>query len=154
MYRHGGLDIFLAPKFQDRGLGKEVLRLGAKWLIEERGHHRLIIDPAASNARAIAAYESIGFKPVGIMRRYELGPDGDLARRAADGHARRGVHPQLSQRAVAVGPGDPAAVVRERHRVRRAGLEAEDRRALARDPGRAELRHGLAERRAARRART
>ena len=76
MYRHGGLDIFLAPKFQNRGFGKEVLRLGAKWLIEERGHHRLIIDPAASNERAIAAYESIGFKPVGVMRKYELGPDG------------------------------------------------------------------------------
>jgi aminoglycoside 6'-N-acetyltransferase len=76
MYRHGGLDIFLAPRFQDRGYGREALRLGAKWLIEERGHHRLIIDPAASNARAIATYGAIGFKPVGIMRRYELGPDG------------------------------------------------------------------------------
>jgi aminoglycoside 6'-N-acetyltransferase len=76
MYRHGGLDIFLAPRFQDRGYGREALRLGARWLIEERGHHRLIIDPAASNARAIATYAAIGFKPVGIMRRYELGPDG------------------------------------------------------------------------------
>ena len=52
MYRHAGLDIFLAPEFQARGLGREALRLGVKWLIEERGHHRLIIDPAASNARA------------------------------------------------------------------------------------------------------
>jgi aminoglycoside 6'-N-acetyltransferase len=76
MYRHGGLDIFLAPKFQDRGYGREALRLGARWLIEERGHHRLIIDPAASNARAIATYAAIGFKPVGVMRRYEMGPDG------------------------------------------------------------------------------
>jgi aminoglycoside 6'-N-acetyltransferase len=75
-YRHGGLDIFLAPAFQNRGLGREALRLGAKWLIEERGHHRLIIDPAASNARAIATYESIGFKPVGVMRLYERGYDG------------------------------------------------------------------------------
>jgi aminoglycoside 6'-N-acetyltransferase len=76
MYRHGGLDIFLAPAFQDRGLGREVLRLGARWLIEERGHHRLIIDPAASNARAIATYLAIGFKPVGVMRLYERGYDG------------------------------------------------------------------------------
>jgi aminoglycoside 6'-N-acetyltransferase len=75
-YRHGGLDIFLAPPFQGRGLGREALLLGARWLIEERGHHRLIIDPAAHNARAIAVYESIGFKPVGIMRRYERGGDG------------------------------------------------------------------------------
>jgi aminoglycoside 6'-N-acetyltransferase len=77
MYRHGGLDIFLAPRFQDRGLGREALRLAARWLIEERGHHRLIIDPAAHNARAIATYEAIGFKPVGVMRKYELGPDGE-----------------------------------------------------------------------------
>jgi aminoglycoside 6'-N-acetyltransferase len=76
MYRHGGLDIFLAPAFQDRGLGREALRLGARWLIQARGHHRLIIDPAASNARAIATYRAIGFKPVGVMRSYERGYDG------------------------------------------------------------------------------
>jgi len=75
-YRHGGLDIFVAPAFHGRGLGREALRLAARWLISERGHHRLIIDPAASNERAIATYAAIGFKPVGVMRRYERGPDG------------------------------------------------------------------------------
>ncbi len=75
-YRHGGLDIFLAPAFHGRGLGREALLLGARGLVHERGHHRLIIDPAAHNARAIAVYASIGFKPVGIMRRYERGPEG------------------------------------------------------------------------------
>ena len=76
-YRHGGLDIFVAPAFHGRGLGREALRLGAGWLIEAKGHHRLIIDPAARNARAIAAYTAVGFKPVGVMRRYERGPDGE-----------------------------------------------------------------------------
>ena len=75
-YRHGGLDLFVAPAFQDRGLGREALSLAARWLLEERGHHRLIIDPAAANERAIKAYAAIGFKPVGIMRRYERGSDG------------------------------------------------------------------------------
>jgi aminoglycoside 6'-N-acetyltransferase len=75
-YRHGGLDIFLAPAFHGRGLGREALRLGAAWLIEERGHHRIVIDPAAANTRAIAAYAAVGFKPVGVMRRYERSPDG------------------------------------------------------------------------------
>jgi len=74
-YRHGGLDIFLAPRFHGRGLGREALWLGARWLIEERGHHRIIIDPAVRNERAIATYASIGFKPVGVMRRYERSPD-------------------------------------------------------------------------------
>jgi aminoglycoside 6'-N-acetyltransferase len=75
-YRHGGLDIFVAPAFHRRGLGREALRVAARWLIEERGHHRIIIDPAAANTRAIAAYAAIGFKPVGVMRRYERSPDG------------------------------------------------------------------------------
>ena len=48
----------------------------ARWLIGERGHHRLIIDPAAANTRAIRTYPSLGFKPVGVLRRYEQGPDG------------------------------------------------------------------------------
>jgi len=69
-YRHGGLDIMLAPPFQERGLGPEALRAAARWLIEERGHHRVTIDPARTNARAIHSYEKVGFRPVGVMRRY------------------------------------------------------------------------------------
>jgi aminoglycoside 6'-N-acetyltransferase len=75
-YRHAGMDLFLATESQDRGLGSEALRLLARHLFDERGHHRLVIDPAASNARAIRAYEAVGFKRVGVMRLYERGPDG------------------------------------------------------------------------------
>jgi aminoglycoside 6'-N-acetyltransferase len=75
-YRHGGLDIFLDPGHHGRGLGREALTLAARWLVHERGHHRIIIDPAAANTRAIAAYAAVGFKPVGVMRRYERGPEG------------------------------------------------------------------------------
>ncbi|MEA2436273.1 MAG: aminoglycoside 6-N-acetyltransferase [Thermoleophilaceae bacterium] len=75
-YRHAGLDITLEPAYQDRGLGPEALIAVRNWLIEERGHHRLIIDPAAHNHRAISAYEKVGFRPVGIMRNYERGRDG------------------------------------------------------------------------------
>jgi aminoglycoside 6'-N-acetyltransferase len=75
-YSHGGVDIFLAPAFQGRGLGREAVWLAAAWLIGGRGHHRLVIDPAAHNARAIATYKAVGFRPVGVMRRYERGPDG------------------------------------------------------------------------------
>jgi aminoglycoside 6'-N-acetyltransferase len=76
MYRHAGMDIFLATSSQGRGLGTEAIRVLARHLFEERGHHRLTIDPAADNAPAIRAYEKVGFRPVGIMRRYEHGPDG------------------------------------------------------------------------------
>jgi hypothetical protein len=56
--------------------GPAALRLAARWLVGDRGHHRLTIDPAACNERAIRAYAAVGFKPVGRMRRYERGADG------------------------------------------------------------------------------
>jgi aminoglycoside 6'-N-acetyltransferase len=75
-YRHAGIDIFLHSRFQGRGLGTDAVRTLARYLLEVRGHHRLTIDPAADNARAIRTYEKVGFKPVGVMRRYERGRDG------------------------------------------------------------------------------
>jgi aminoglycoside 6'-N-acetyltransferase len=75
-YRHAGLDIFLATSHQGRGLGVEAIRLAARHLFDERGHHRLTIDPAAHNERAIRVYEHVGFRSVGVMRLYERGPDG------------------------------------------------------------------------------
>jgi aminoglycoside 6'-N-acetyltransferase len=75
-YRHAALDIFLAAEHQGAGLGPATLRLAARWLVAERGHHRLSIDPACANERAIRAYAAVGFRPVGVMRRYERAPDG------------------------------------------------------------------------------
>jgi aminoglycoside 6'-N-acetyltransferase len=75
-YRHASIDIFVATDWQGRGLGTEALRLLARYLFQERGHHRLTIDPAAANERAIRAYERVGFQPVGAMREYERGPGG------------------------------------------------------------------------------
>lgn len=75
-YRHGSIDLFLDTAHQGMGLGQDVVRTVARWLIEERGHHRVTIDPSAANERAIAAYRRVGFRDVGIMRRYERGPDG------------------------------------------------------------------------------
>jgi aminoglycoside 6'-N-acetyltransferase len=46
-------------------------------LIDERGHHRITIDPAAANAAAIRSYEKVGFRPVGVMRKSERDADGD-----------------------------------------------------------------------------
>jgi aminoglycoside 6'-N-acetyltransferase len=74
-YRHAGIDIYLTTAAQGQRLGRDAIRTLARYLFEERGHHRLTIDPAASNARAIAAYANVGFRPVGIMRQYERGPD-------------------------------------------------------------------------------
>jgi len=76
MYRSAGIDLYLTTPRHGEGLGSEAVRILARHLIEERGHHRLTIDPAADNAAAIRAYEKVGFRRVGILRSYEQGPDG------------------------------------------------------------------------------
>jgi aminoglycoside 6'-N-acetyltransferase len=75
-YRYASIDISLATAHQGRGLGPEALRVLAGYLFGERGHHRITIDPATDNGRAIAAYRKVGFRPVGVMRQYELREDG------------------------------------------------------------------------------
>ncbi|MFF2364243.1 GNAT family N-acetyltransferase [Streptomyces sp. NPDC058122] len=75
-YRHAGIDLFLDPAVHGRGLGTDAVRTLACHLIDVQGHHRLIIDPAADNTAAIRCYTKVGFRPVGIMRRYERGLDG------------------------------------------------------------------------------
>jgi aminoglycoside 6'-N-acetyltransferase len=76
MYRSASIDLYLTTPRHGQGLGSEAVRVLARHLIEERGHRRLTIDPAADNAAAIRAYEKVGFRPVGVMRSYEQGPDG------------------------------------------------------------------------------
>jgi aminoglycoside 6'-N-acetyltransferase len=76
MYRSASIDLYVTTPRHGQGLGSEAVRVLARHLIEDRGHHRLTIDPAADNAPAIRAYEKVGFRPVGLMRSYERGPDG------------------------------------------------------------------------------
>ena len=75
-YRSAGIDIFLGAAWQGRGLGREAIRVLVRHLFETRGHHRLTIDPAAANERAIRCYEAVGFSRVGVMRQYERDDDG------------------------------------------------------------------------------
>ena len=75
-YRHAGIDLFLGTAWQGQGLGSDTVRTLALHLVRDRGHHRITIDPAAGNERAIRCYERVGFKRVGTMRKYERGPDG------------------------------------------------------------------------------
>ena len=75
-YRSAGVDIFLSADVHGRGLGTDAVRTLARWLVRERGHHRVTIDPAVENAAAVRAYEKAGFQPVGVMREYWTDPDG------------------------------------------------------------------------------
>ncbi len=75
-YRHASIDLFLDPSLHGRGIGTEALKCLVRRLIDERGHHRITIDPSVQNAAAIRSYEKAGFRSVGVMRRYERNPDG------------------------------------------------------------------------------
>lgn len=77
-YRHAGIDIFLVERGRGHGLGTDAVRTLARHLVHDLGHHRLIIDPAADNETAIRCYAKVGFRPVGVMREYERGPDGSF----------------------------------------------------------------------------
>jgi aminoglycoside 6'-N-acetyltransferase len=75
-YRHASIDIYLDAAVHGRGLGTDAVRTLARHLIAAHGHHRLTIDPAVDNTAAIRCYAKVGFRPVGVMREYERGPDG------------------------------------------------------------------------------
>jgi aminoglycoside 6'-N-acetyltransferase len=77
-YRHASVDLSLDPRFHAQGLGPDAIRTAIRWLAQERNHLRFTIDPSAANERAISAYEKVGFKPVGVLRRYEMGADGSF----------------------------------------------------------------------------
>jgi aminoglycoside 6'-N-acetyltransferase len=75
-YRHASIDITIHPDWCNRGLGTDAVRTVAHHLFDDLGHHRITIDPTVTNARAIASYRKVGFRDVGVMRRYERANDG------------------------------------------------------------------------------
>lgn len=75
-YRHASVDIYIDPAAHRQGLGLDAIRTLVRHCIDDRGHHRLTIDPAADNEPAIACYAAAGFKAVGTMRQYERQADG------------------------------------------------------------------------------
>jgi RimJ/RimL family protein N-acetyltransferase len=75
-YRHAAIDLFVDPALHGRGVGTEAIRRVVRMLIEERGHHRITIDPATDNHAAVRSYTKAGFKPVGVMRQHERDSDG------------------------------------------------------------------------------
>jgi aminoglycoside 6'-N-acetyltransferase len=74
-YHFASIDLALHDDYQGRGLGRDAVRTLARYLFDVRGHHRLTIDPALANERAIRCYAGVGFRRVGVMREYERGAD-------------------------------------------------------------------------------
>ena len=75
-HRHAAIDLALHPDHQSQGLGCDAMRAMARFLFRHKEHHRVVIDPAAHNDRAIRSCERAGFRPVGVLRRYERSSDG------------------------------------------------------------------------------
>ena len=75
-FRHAGIDLALSARVHGRGLGRDTVRTLARHVVRELGHHRVTIDPALANERAVRCYEAVGFRRVGVLRRYWRGPDG------------------------------------------------------------------------------
>ncbi len=76
-YRHASIDIYVRPDMHGQGIGPDAIRTLANHLFTAHDHHRISIDPAADNTAAIRCYTKVGFQPVGILRHYERGPNGD-----------------------------------------------------------------------------
>jgi aminoglycoside 6'-N-acetyltransferase len=74
-YRHAWIDLFVDPARHGRGIGGEAIARVLE-VLEERGHHRVTIDPALDNAAAIRCYEKAGFVAVGVTRRSWRDPEG------------------------------------------------------------------------------
>jgi aminoglycoside 6'-N-acetyltransferase len=75
-YRHANIDVYVDPAVHGRGVGTDAVRTLARHIIDDHGHHRIQIDPAADNEVAIRCYTKVGFRPVGITRQSERGNDG------------------------------------------------------------------------------
>jgi aminoglycoside 6'-N-acetyltransferase len=75
-FRHAWIDVFVDASRHGQGLGTEAVERLLRHLIEDRGHHRVTIDPALDNRAAVRAYEKAGFEPVGVMRSSWRDPEG------------------------------------------------------------------------------
>jgi aminoglycoside 6'-N-acetyltransferase len=74
-YLHVVIHLFLGAQWYGHRYGAEALALVIAHLAT-LGHHRFTLDPNIHNAPAIRSYERLGFGRVGVLREYQLRPDG------------------------------------------------------------------------------
>lgn len=68
-----GIDQFIGEvAYWNRGIGTEMIRTILEYLFREQQAERVILDPVATNLRAIRAYEKCGFQPVKLLPQWEL----------------------------------------------------------------------------------
>ena len=61
--------VMIAPAFRGRGLAEQAARLATRYLIRERGYHRVQLEVYGFNERAQRVFERAGFVREGVRRR-------------------------------------------------------------------------------------
>lgn len=61
----GGIDLILAPRSRGQGYGPDAADALANHLLHDLHWSRVTVDPMASNARAVRAWEKAGFRRIG-----------------------------------------------------------------------------------------
>lgn len=74
-YRHTVIHLFLGSSWYRQRYGAEALATVIRSLAT-LGHHRFTLDPNVNNEPAIRSYERLGFRRVGVLREYQLRPEG------------------------------------------------------------------------------
>lgn len=68
-----GTDQFIGEsKYWGQGIGKMLMKLMINYLTTEKGVQKIVLDPQASNERAIKCYEKSGFIKVKLLPKQEL----------------------------------------------------------------------------------
>jgi aminoglycoside 6'-N-acetyltransferase len=74
-YEHVVIHLFLGAEWYRKRYGAEALTIVINHLAG-LGHHRVTLDPNVHNEPAIRSYERLGFSRVGVLRQYQLRPEG------------------------------------------------------------------------------
>jgi aminoglycoside 6'-N-acetyltransferase len=75
-YEHVVIHLFLGADWYGQRYGAESLAIAIRHLVGQ-GHHRFTLDPNVNNAPAIRSYERLGFRRVGVLRQYQVRPNGE-----------------------------------------------------------------------------
>ena len=71
------MHLFIGTRFRGRRVGEEALALAIRAEFAA-GITRVTLDPNVRNAGAIRSYERLGFRRIGVLRDYQVRPDGSL----------------------------------------------------------------------------